>query len=68
MNTELSASTLTVPHGLSNCLGTVDRLPSMWGGSKRSPEVIKKKFAVVFVTVSDAMDFGGFTDCVVFLR
>ena len=28
----------------------------------------KKKFAVVLVTDSDAMDFGGFTDCVVFLR
>ena len=26
------------------------------------------KFAVVLVTASDAMDLGGFTDCVVFLR
>ena len=28
----------------------------------------KKKFSVVFMTASDAMDFLGFTDSVVFLR
>ena len=28
----------------------------------------KKKFALVFVTASDAMDFFWFADCVLFLR
>ena len=48
-------------------------VPDM-GGFQTFPEFLgnasleEKKFAVVFVTARDAMDFLGFTDCVVFLR
>ena len=58
-----------VPKGLLTFLGFLGNAEfSPW---KRLPEFIKK-FAVVFVTANDAMDFFlflfWFTDCVMFLR
>ena len=59
-----------VPKGLLTFLGFLGNVEfSTW---KRPPEFIDKvikKFAVVFVTASDAMDFFVlFTNCVMFLR
>ena len=54
-----------VPKGLLTFLGFLGNAEF---SPRKSSGSHKKKFAVVFVTASDAMDFEGFTDCVVFLR